>query len=117
MFGIGKIFDKATGLEREFGPVQINGIQLLCQICRHDEFWHQSAQLHTGLATLFDAHAFDALIVAAPPKFLGLLRSALAIPRDHIFARVIAWHEKDYTSITSVAELSERLAIADQPTF
>ena len=54
MFGIGKIFDKATGLEKEFGPVQINGMQLACQICRHGEFWHQSAQLHTGLATFFN---------------------------------------------------------------
>jgi protein required for attachment to host cells len=74
-------------------------------------------ELSRHLASLFDAHAFDALIVAAPPKFLGLLRSALAIPRDHVFARVVAWHEKDYTRITSVAELSERLAPTPRAAF
>lgn len=71
-------------------------------------------ELSRRLASLFDAHVFDALVVAAPPKFLGLLRSALAIHRDNVFSRVIAWHEKDYTSITNSSELSERLAITDQ---
>jgi protein required for attachment to host cells len=74
-------------------------------------------ELSRRLASLFDAHSFDALVVAAPPKFLGLLRSALALHRDHVFAHVIAWHEKDYTSITNTAELCERLVITDQTSF
>jgi len=54
MFGIGKIFDKATGLEREYGPVEVNGYPLSCQVCRHGEFWHHRAQLHTPIASLLD---------------------------------------------------------------
>lgn len=54
MIGIGKIFDEATGLEREYGPVEINGVQLVCQVCRDGEFWHQRAQLHSPMASFFN---------------------------------------------------------------
>jgi hypothetical protein len=54
MFGLGRLFDRATGLQREFGPISIHGIQLYCQVCRHGIFWHQKAQLHTRWATFFD---------------------------------------------------------------
>ena len=61
------------------------------------------------LAAMFDAHEFDDVVIAAPPKFLGLLRSALGTHHDHVSNTVVAWHEKDYTALTSVKELSERL--------
>lgn len=61
------------------------------------------------LAELFDAHAFDDLVIAAPPKFMGLLRAALETHHDHVSNHVVAWHEKDYTTLTDVRELSERL--------
>jgi hypothetical protein len=54
MFGLGKLFDKATGLEGEFGPVTVCGHQLSCQVCQHGEFWHQKAQLHSPMATFFN---------------------------------------------------------------
>jgi hypothetical protein len=54
MFGLGRLFRRSVGLEREYGPVCIHGIQLRCLVCRHEEFWHHRAQLHTPWATLFD---------------------------------------------------------------
>ena len=66
-------------------------------------------ELVQHLVASFDAHELDDLVIAAPPKFLGLLRSTLATHHDHISDRVIAWHEKDYTNITHVRELSELL--------
>lgn len=71
-------------------------------------------ELGHRLATLWDAHAFEDLVIAAPPKFLGLLRSDLATYHDHVSNRVIAWHEKDYTTSTNLDELSERLALGEE---
>jgi hypothetical protein len=31
----------------------IKGIQLHCEICKHDRFWHRQAQLNTAVATFF----------------------------------------------------------------
>jgi len=60
------------------------------------------------LARSFDAHAFDELIIAAPPKFLGLLRETLATHKDHVERRVKMWVEKDYTELEP-RDLAERL--------
>ncbi len=54
MFGLGKLFDKATGIERETGPITIHGFQLYCQVCRCSEFWQHNVQLHTPMATFFN---------------------------------------------------------------
>jgi protein required for attachment to host cells len=69
-------------------------------------------ELGHRLASLFDAHAFDALVITAPPKFLGLLRSALGTHHDHVSNSVVAWHEKDLTAVTDVRDLFERLKLA-----
>ncbi len=69
--------------------------------------------LSRRLVAMFDAHEFDDVVIAAPPKFLGLLRSALGSQHDHISTCVVAWHEKDYTTLTSMKELSERLFPTD----
>ena len=54
MFGFGKLFHRATGLELEYGPVTVLGIPLYCQICRHGEFWQHRVQMHTPFATFFN---------------------------------------------------------------
>jgi hypothetical protein len=33
---------------------EVAGLQLRCEICKHDEFWHRRAQLHTAVASFFD---------------------------------------------------------------
>jgi len=71
-------------------------------------------ELGHRLASHCDAHAFDDLVIVAPPKFLGLLRSALATHHDHVANRVVAWHEKDYTALTDVRELAERLSLDEE---
>lgn len=70
-------------------------------------------ELGDRLAKLFDAHAFEALVIAAPAKFVGRLRATLATHHDHVSRQVVAWHEKDYSLMTDLSELSERLAIRD----
>lgn len=71
-------------------------------------------ELGHRIATLFDAHAFDDLVIAAPAKFMGLLRSALATHHDGVSKRVVAWHDKNYTSLSDVRELSERLSLGEE---
>ncbi|HVK65718.1 MAG TPA: host attachment protein [Polyangium sp.] len=61
------------------------------------------------LASLYDAHTFHALVLAAPPKFLGLLRSTLAAHTNHVVETVVASHEKDYTQL-DVRTIAERIA-------
>ena len=31
----------------------IKGIELHCEICKHDKFWYRQAQLNTAVATFF----------------------------------------------------------------
>jgi len=54
MFGLGKFFNRATGLERQYGPVTVCDFPLYCQVCRHGEFWQHRVQLHTPFATFFN---------------------------------------------------------------
>jgi hypothetical protein len=39
--------------EREPGPVEVAGRALRCLVCEGGTFWHQRAQLHSGVATFF----------------------------------------------------------------
>ena len=34
--------------------VQVAGIDLRCEICKHDRFWEKEAQLNTAVATFFN---------------------------------------------------------------
>ena len=52
-----------------------------------------------------DDHAYDALILAAPPHFLGLLRGELG---DQVSKRVEASIDKDYVSLET-RELGKRI--------
>jgi protein required for attachment to host cells len=61
------------------------------------------------LASLYDSHAFHELVLAAPPKFLGLLRSTLAAHTNRVAETVVSSHEKDYTNL-DVRTLAERIA-------
>ncbi len=56
-----------------------------------------------------DEHTFDDLVIAAPPKFLGLLRGALGTHTNHVLEAVTAWIEKDYTQL-DVRTIAERIA-------
>jgi protein required for attachment to host cells len=78
------------------------------------EFEKFARELGHRLASHWDAHAFEDLVIAAPPKFLGLLRAALATHHDGVSNRVVAWHEKDFTAVTDVRELSERLSLGEE---
>ena len=42
------------GSERHAQQVRVAGVDLTCQVCRHDEFWHREAQLNTAVASFFD---------------------------------------------------------------
>ena len=40
--------------EKEPKRYEIGDLQLRCEICEHDRFWHRRAQLHTAVASFFD---------------------------------------------------------------
>lgn len=54
-------------------------------------------ELGNRLAHEHDAHTYDELVIAAPPKFLGLLRQTLATHDNHVEDCVATWIEKDYS--------------------
>ncbi len=35
-------------------PASVAGIGLRCEICKHDQFYHRQAQLHSAVASFFD---------------------------------------------------------------
>jgi hypothetical protein len=40
--------------KKEPEEVQVAGLTLRCEICKHDRFWHREAQLNTAVATFFN---------------------------------------------------------------
>ena len=40
--------------KKEAEPVQIAGLTLHCEICKHERFWKRQAQLNTAVATFFN---------------------------------------------------------------
>jgi len=54
MFGLGDLLKTGTGVEREYGPVDVHGRPLRCQVCGYDRFWEHRVQLHTPSATFFN---------------------------------------------------------------
>ena len=40
--------------KKEAEPVVVAGLNLHCEICKHDQFWKQEAQLNTAVATFFN---------------------------------------------------------------
>ncbi len=40
--------------KKEPEPVQVAGLELHCEICKHDRFWRRQAQLNTAVATFFN---------------------------------------------------------------
>lgn len=66
------------------------------------KFAHELSQ---ALSRAFDEHAYEKLVLVAPPHFLGLLRAEL---EDKVAKRVGASHGKDYHEL-SVRELAERI--------
>jgi len=41
------------GAKNEPETVEVNGVKLVCQVCRHNKFWRTEGQLNTSLATFF----------------------------------------------------------------
>jgi len=39
---------------KEPETVQVAGLHLHCEICKHDRFWKREAQLNTSVATFFN---------------------------------------------------------------
>jgi protein required for attachment to host cells len=76
--------------------------------------WHQQAEerfaeaIADMLYRMAHAHAFDELVVVAPPKVLGNLRAAF---HPEVTTRVVAEVSKDLTSLP-VPELARRLSEA-----
>jgi len=42
-----RAFQRELGVDREHGPVVVQGVQLRCSVCSHDSFWAKQIQLHT----------------------------------------------------------------------
>jgi predicted nucleic-acid-binding Zn-ribbon protein len=50
---------RGLGVEREHGPVVVQGRQLRCVVCANDTFWAKQVQLHTPLMTFLDLDAWN----------------------------------------------------------
>jgi len=86
MFGLSKLFNRTTGLEREYGLVTVCGETLYCQICRNGEFWQHRVQLHTPFATFFNVEFVNRVADCAVCANCGyvhwfLLTQAAPVPR------------------------------------
>jgi len=68
------------------------------------KFAHELSKL---LSKAFDEHAYEKLVLVAPPHFLGLLRSEL---EDKVAKRVSSSLGKDYHEL-SAKELAERIEL------
>jgi predicted nucleic-acid-binding Zn-ribbon protein len=42
------------GAKDEPETVEVNGVQLVCHVCRHNKFWRTEGQLNTSLATFIN---------------------------------------------------------------
>ncbi len=56
----------------------------------------------------FDDHAYDALVIAAPPHFLGVLRGMLS---DRVERKIVAAIDKDFVSLDA-REIERRIKAA-----
>lgn len=65
-------------------------------------------ELSKTLSKAVDEHAFEKIVLVAPPHFLGLLRAEL---EHKVEKRVGASHGKDYHEL-NVRELAERIELA-----
>ena len=70
----------------EAESVQVAGLALHCEICKHDRFWHRQAQLNTAVATFFNFEF--------PNNFFHLRKPVLEplpgrLPEPEIHARLV----------------------------
>lgn len=49
----------------ETGPIEVQGIQLRCVVCRHDVFWERKIQLPTPAFNFFDIDAWNRVAQSA----------------------------------------------------
>jgi len=60
MFGwLTRRFRKELDVDREHGPVIVQGRQLRCNVCGNASFWAKQVQLHTPLMTFMNLDAWN----------------------------------------------------------
>jgi len=54
-----RAFQRELGVDRDHGPVVVQGVQLRCSVCSHDSFWAKQIQLHTPFMTFLNLEAWN----------------------------------------------------------
>ena len=54
-----RMFRRESTADRQYGPIEVQGRQLRCAVCSHDNFWAHDVQLHTPLMTLLNLEEFN----------------------------------------------------------
>ncbi len=81
-----------SGLGTDLEPKEVEALKFACDL---------ALELKRGL----NRHAYDELVLAAPPHFLGLMRQCLDVQVAH---RVAATFDKDLTTLP-VREIEQRI--------
>lgn len=50
---------REAGIDRQYGPIDVQGVQLSCSVCRHQVFWTHQIQLHTPFMTFLNLEEFN----------------------------------------------------------
>ena len=81
-----------SGVSPELEPKEVEAMKFACGL---------ATELKRGL----DRHAYDELVLAAPPHFLGLMRQCLDA---QVASRVAATFDKDFTTLP-LREIEQRI--------
>jgi len=60
-------------MTREFGPVDVQGKQLHCNVCGNATFWEQRVELPTSFLTFLSAEAWDGVAHCAVCERCGFI--------------------------------------------
>jgi len=66
------------GVEREHGPIIVQGRQLRCTVCSNDTFWAKQIQLHTAIMTFMNLDAWNRLADCAICERCGYIHWFIA---------------------------------------
>ena len=81
-----------SGVSPELEPKEVEALKFACSL---------ATELKRGL----NRHAYDELVLAAPPHFLGLVRQCLD---SQVANRVVATFDKDFTTLPA-REIEQRV--------
>ena len=78
-------------MTREFGPVEVQGKQLRCNVCGSATFWEQKVELPTSFLTFLSTEAWDGVAHCAVCGRCGFIHwfvppTAIAEPIEDIDA-------------------------------